>query len=44
MHKCRSYDPDKLIYISFKCAIDLQPSLKVFQKAVFLLKDNNCAK
>ena len=24
MHKCRSYGPEKLIYVTFKCDLDLQ--------------------
>ena len=26
MNKCRSYDPDKLIYVTIKCDFDLQPT------------------
>ena len=32
------------IYVTFKCELDLQPTLKMFQMALLLLKDNNCAK
>ena len=28
MYKCRSYSPDKLIYVTFKCDLDLQPGLE----------------
>ena len=28
MHKCWSYGPDKLIYMTFKCNLDLQPTEK----------------
>ena len=28
MHICRSYGPEKLIYVTFKCDLDLQPTLK----------------
>ena len=26
MHKCRSCGPEKLIYVTFKCDLDLQPT------------------
>ena len=26
MHICRSYGPEKLIYVTFKCDLDLQPT------------------
>ena len=26
MHKCLSYGPDKLISVTFKCDLDLQPT------------------
>ena len=26
MHKCKSYGPDKLIYVTFKCDLNLQPT------------------
>ena len=26
MHIYRSYDPEKLIYVTFKCDLDLQPT------------------
>ena len=26
MHICRSYVPEKLIYVTFKCNLDLQPT------------------
>ena len=26
MHKCRSYGPDKLVYVTFRCDLDLQPT------------------
>ena len=29
MHKCRSYGPDKLIYVTFKCDLDLKPTQTV---------------
>ena len=44
MHKCRSYGPDKLIYETFKCDLDLQPTLKMFQMTLLLHKDNNCVR
>ena len=37
MHKCRSYSPDKLIYVTLTFN---QPE-KLFQMALLLLKDNN---
>ena len=43
MHKCRSYGSDKLIYVTFMCDLDLQSTLKMFQMARPLLKDN-CVK
>ena len=44
MHICRSYGPQKLIYVTFKCDLDLQPALKMIQMALLLPKDNNCVK
>ena len=38
MHKCGSDGPDKLIYVTFTCDLDLQPTKKMFQMAL-LLKD-----
>ena len=38
-YKCRIYGPDKLIYVTFKCSLDLQPAPKMFQMALLLLKD-----
>ena len=40
MHKRRSYGPEKLIYVTFKCELDFQPTQKMFQMALLLLKDN----
>ena len=40
----RSYGPEKLIYVTFKCDLDLQPTSNMFQMILFLLKDNNCVK
>ena len=28
VHTCRSYGPEKLIYVTFKCDLDRQPTLK----------------
>ena len=44
MHICRSYGPVKLIYVTFKCDLDLQPTLKMFQMAILLPKENNYVK
>ena len=44
MHICRSYGPQKLIYVTFKCDLDLQPTLKMFQMAFLHPKDNSCVK
>ena len=49
MHKCPSYGPDKLIYDHFDLYLTLLTwtfSLpeKMFQMALLLLEDNNCAK
>ena len=44
MHICRSYGPQKLIYVTFWCDLDLQPTQIMFQMALLLPKDNNCVK
>ena len=49
INKCTSHGPDKLNIWPFwplldPCDLDLQPIWKMFQMALFLLKDNNCAK
>ena len=40
----KSYGPEKLIYVTFKCDLDLQPTFKMFQMALLLFKDNSCVK
>ena len=44
MDICRSYGPEMLIYVTLKCDLDLQPTLKMFQIALLLPKDNHCVK
>ena len=44
MHRYRSYGPDKLINVTFKCDLDLQPTNKMFQMTILFLKDKNYVK
>ena len=46
MHKCTSYGPDKLNIDLYLTPVTLTFNLpkKMFQMALLLLEDNNCAK
>ena len=46
MHKCKSYDPDKLrpfYYLTIKCDLDLHLPDQMFQMTLLHLKEKNCA-